>query len=115
MSLHAQEVSIAIKSGAEAAIDLMAGATTAATAATSTREPAGWPACGAIGGAEDRKLYRVPLARAFWAGNFLLLIKYNFLEARLAILADVFVDGHRSLFPPTSIRETLLPSCPLRE
>jgi hypothetical protein len=72
----------------------MAGAATAAAAAASARESTGWPACGAIGGAEDRKLYRVPLARAFWASYLLLLVEHNLLEVRLAILTNVFVNRH---------------------
>jgi len=76
----------------------MAGAATAATTAASAGKPARgfWRRAvrGAIPGAEDRKLDRVALARALRAANLLLLVEHNLLEARLAIFANVFVNGH---------------------
>jgi hypothetical protein len=78
--------------------DLMAGATTTTTSATSARDSAGGFCGRAVRGAtprgEDRKLNCVPIARALRAANFLLLVQDNFLEMRLAILANVFVNWH---------------------
>ena len=75
----------------------MTGATTAAAAA-SARKPPGrlcrCAVCGAIAGAENGELYGVSLARALRAGNLLLLVQHDFLEVRLAILANVFIDWH---------------------
>ena len=77
--------------------DLVAGATTAAAAA-SARKPAGGLCrcivCGAIAGAENGELYGVSLARAFRAANLLLLVQHDFLEGRLAIFTNVFIDWH---------------------
>ena len=82
---------------------LVTGATTATTAAPSARKPVGRlrgsAAGGAAAGAENRELYRVSLARALRAGNLLLLVQYDFLEMRLAILTNVFVNGHGNLTP----------------
>jgi hypothetical protein len=53
---------------------------------------------GAIRGAEDGELDWVLVAGTLGAGNFLSLVQNDLLETSLAILANVFVDGH-SRFP----------------
>jgi hypothetical protein len=73
-----------------------AAAATAATARKRRRRPGTSAVTGAIRGTENRKLYRVFLAAAFRAGDFLLLVQDNFLKLRLAIVANVFVDGHKT-------------------
>lgn len=87
----------------------MTGATSPAAAAASAREPVGrlcgGTVRGAVSSAEDRKLYRVSLARALRAGNLLLLVQHNSLEMRLAILANVFVNGHEQF--PKSLDKSL--------
>ena len=75
----------------------------AATAAATTAASAGWAGgfCGAAGygGAEDRELDGGFLTGTFGAGDFLLAIDNDFLELRIAVVTDVFVDGHsRFLF-----------------
>jgi hypothetical protein len=73
---------------------LVAAATTATASATS----AGWAGgfCGAAGdcGAEDGELDSGFLAGTLGAGDFLLAVDDDFFELRIAIVADVFVDGH---------------------
>src|SRR5271167_1719925 len=70
----------------------------AATTAAATAATGG--AAGRSGGAaragrgEDGKLDRGFFAGALGAGDFLLLIDDDFFELRLAVVADVFVDGH---------------------
>ena len=71
----------------------------AATATTAASATAGWrgegfgaATCG--GGAEDGELDGGLFASALWAGDFLLLVDYDFFEFGLAIVADVLVDGH---------------------
>ena len=44
--------------------------------------------------AEDRKLDGGAFTGALGAGNFLLLVDYDFLELVFAVVADVFVNGH---------------------
>lgn len=80
-------------------LKLVAG-TTAATAATaSARKFAGGfgrgAVAGAVGSRKNGKLNRGSLAGALRASNLLLFIEHNLLEMRLAILTNVFVDGHR--------------------
>ena len=75
----------------------------AATAAAATTASAGWAGgfCGTAGdcGAEDGQLDRGFFAGTLGAGDFLLAIDDDFFELRVAIVADVFVDGHaRFLF-----------------
>jgi hypothetical protein len=76
----------------------VAAATAAAATTATTRESAGWlgrrAITGAIRRAENRELNRVLLPRALRAGNLLRLIQHDLLKLRLAILANVFVDGH---------------------
>src|SRR6266849_825744 len=78
-------------------------AVAAATAATASATAAGRggrgfrrsAVAGAVGGGEDRKLDGCFLAGTLGAGDFLLLVDDDFLEARFAIVTDVFVDRHR--------------------
>src|SRR6266704_4846550 len=76
----------------------MAAASAAAATATSARGPAEWlgrrAIAGAICRAEHRELNRVLLPRALRAGNLLRLIQHTLLKVRLAIFANVFVNGH---------------------
>jgi len=75
-------------------------AAAAATAAASAASGGGSGGFGggtvaiASGGGKDGKLDAGFLAGALGADDFLLLIEDYLLEARVAILADVFVDGH---------------------
>jgi hypothetical protein len=73
---------------------LVAGAATAATS-TAPRKPSGG-AGSSIGPGRSKhgQLNSGFLARALRAGNFLLLIDYDFLEALVASVANVFVDRH---------------------
>jgi hypothetical protein len=84
------------KSGAEALHSkLVAGAAATATATASTREAArGREGIAGAGRGENGKLDRGFLAGALGAGDFLLLIDDNLLEALVAVFADVFIDGH---------------------
>jgi hypothetical protein len=70
----------------------------AATAAAATAASAGWAGGfrGAAGyrGTEDGELDGGFFAGTFGAGDFLLAVDDDFLELRIAIVADVFVDGH---------------------
>ena len=77
---------------------LVAAATAAAAASSATTgEGTGRPRRAVAGtgrGAEDGKLNRSFLAGALGAGDFLLLIDDDLFELGLAVVADVFVDGH---------------------
>ena len=46
---------------------------------------------------EDRKLNGGAFAGALGAGDFLLLVDYDFLEFIFAVIANVFVNGHALL------------------
>jgi hypothetical protein len=75
----------------------------AATASAATASSAGWAGrfCGAAGygGTEDGELDGGFLTGTFRAGDFLLAVDDDFFELRVAVVADVFVDGHaRFLF-----------------
>jgi hypothetical protein len=74
----------------------------AAAAAAATTASARWAGgfCGAgYGGAEDGEPDGGFFTGTFGTGDFLLAVDDNFFELRIAILADVFVDGHaRFLF-----------------
>ena len=73
----------------------MAGATAPTTSTASAGGRSGrFGRTASYGGAENRKLNRVLLARALGAGDFLLLVDDDFLEFRGAIVANVFVDWH---------------------
>src|SRR5204863_10123527 len=54
-----------------------------------------WRASG-DGGAKDGKLERGFFAGTFGAGDFLLLVEDEFFELGFAVVADVFVDGHKA-------------------
>ena len=70
----------------------------AATAAAATTAAAGGAGgfCGAAGdcGAEDGELDRGFFAGTFGTGDFLLAVDNDFFELGVAIVADVFIDGH---------------------
>src|SRR6266849_7237849 len=76
----------------------VAAATAATATAATTRESSGClrrrAVTGAIRRAKNRKLNRVFLPRALRAGNLLCFVQDDFLKVRLAILANVFVNGH---------------------
>ena len=80
-------------------------AATAPTATTAARGAAGGLSGSAVTRtvrrAEHRKLNRALLPRALRAGNLLRLVQHNLLKVRLAILTNVFVNGH-SLVPQWS-------------
>src|SRR5579864_4578717 len=72
-----------------------AAASAAASAAAGVRGRGfGGGAVTVAGGGEDGELDCGLLAGAFGAGDFLLLVENDALEAGVAVLADVFVDGH---------------------
>ena len=74
---------------------LVAGATAATTSTASAGGRSGsFGRTASHGGAENRKLNRVLLARALGARDFLLFVDDDFLEVRFAVVADVFVDWH---------------------
>jgi hypothetical protein len=75
----------------------MAG-TAAATAASAASGEASGGVGGAVGtgGSKDGQLDSGFFARALWAGDFLLLVNDDFLEARAAVVADIFVNWHCS-------------------
>jgi hypothetical protein len=78
-------------------IDFLVAAATAAAAASAAGECRGFCGAavgGAVSGAENRQLDGVFLAGATWASDFLSFIEDDFFEVGLAIVADVFVDGH---------------------
>src|SRR5260370_36234045 len=90
-------MSTARESALRVGFDSVAAATTAAATTASARKSARFRRSAIarpIRRAEHRKLNRVPLSCALRAGNLLLLVQYDLLEVRLAILANVFVDGH---------------------
>ena len=76
---------------------LVAGAAASATptsGAAGRGRFGGGAVAGAIRCGKDGKLDRGFLAGALGAGNFLLLIQDDALEARIAFIAKVFVDRH---------------------
>jgi len=91
----------------------MAGATAAAAASTAAGE--GWrgAARGTVtrsAGSKDGKLDASFLTGTFRAGNFLLLVDDNFLEACFAFIANVFVDRHALFSSVRYISRILRPS-----
>jgi len=75
----------------------------AATAAAATAASAGWAGgfCGTAGDcrAEDGELDGGFFTGTLGTGDFLLPVDDDFFELRIAVVADVFVDGHaRFLF-----------------
>src|SRR5690242_10159351 len=82
------------------AVPLITAATAAAARAAPSRRSRGLggrAVAATIGGGKDRKLDRGLLARALGAGYFLLLVDDDLLEAGLAGVAQIFVDGHGSV------------------
>ena len=88
---------------------------TAATAAASSPRKTtggGGTTAGASCG-EDRELNGGFVARALRAGDLLLLVDDNFLEALVAVFADIFVDRHE---PIPSEKQVIIASAePTRE
>ena len=79
--------------------ELVAAATAAAAASTTAGRATGGAArrgrgAPGTGRGEDGKLDSGFLTGARGAGDFLLLVDDNFFEARFALVANVFVDGH---------------------
>jgi hypothetical protein len=73
----------------------MAAATAAAaTSATARLRRERFGAAAGSGRTENRELDGGFLAGALRAGDFLLLVDHDFFKFRLAVVADVFVDGH---------------------
>jgi hypothetical protein len=88
LTLHSQEGLCYLMAAAAAA--------TAGSAATEGRGRGlgGGSVAAAVGGGKHGKLDAGLLAGAFGTSNFLLLVNNNLLEAGLALLTKVFVDGH---------------------
>ena len=95
----------------------IAAATAAATTAATTGEPARWLGRSAIARsirrAENGKLQGILLPRAFRASNLLRFIQHNLLKVRLAVLANVFVNGHDALL--LIIPHSIIPAGPYRD
>jgi hypothetical protein len=76
---------------------LVAAATAAAAASSAA---GGWgrfngaAVRGAVGGAENGELDGILFAGATGTGDFLGLVEDDFFEVSLAVVANVFVDGH---------------------
>jgi hypothetical protein len=92
----------------------MAAATTAAASTAATGKAAGRLRGSAVRRtvprAENRKLNRVFLTRTLGASNFLLLVNYDFLKVRFAIVANVFVYGHKPYYNAAPPNINSLPS-----
>ena len=74
----------------------MTAATTAAAATSTARRAAGWRrGTGGPCRGEDGELDGGLFAGALRTGDFLLFVDDDFFELGLAVVADVFVDGHR--------------------
>ena len=96
--------------------DLVAAARIRRAAATTgiRRRAGGGPVRG-FSRAEDGKLQRVALARALRAIDFLPGGHHDSLVARVAIVAHVFVNRHRSIpskFVPCHLKKQLPPAWP---
>jgi hypothetical protein len=74
----------------------MAAAATTPTAASAAARlrGEGFGAAAGRGGTEDGELNSGLLAGALGARDLLLLVNYDFFEFVLAVIANVFVDGH---------------------
>jgi hypothetical protein len=79
--------------------DLVAAATAAAAASSAAGTGGGFGGAAGYGGAEDRKLDGGSFAGTFGAGDFLLAVDDDLFELGLAVVADVFVDGHSEIIP----------------
>ena len=78
----------------------MAAAAASATGPSAARGHRGFcgsPIAAAVGGGKDGKLDACLFAGALGAGDFLLLVDHDLLKSGLALLAEVFVDGHRGV------------------
>ena len=73
---------------------LATAAAATATAAPATRRGLRLGGAIAVYGAEDRKLDGVLLAGTVWASDLLGRVEDDLFEVGLALVADVFVDGH---------------------
>lgn len=80
---------------------MAAAATTAAGTATAIGRGLGPGGAITVWGAEDGKLDRVLLAGTVRASNFLTFVEDDLFKMGLAIVADVFVDGHQN--PPIGL------------
>ena len=77
---------------------LVAAATTAAAASAAARgRREGFGGAAACGGTEDAELDGGFLAGTLGTSDFLLLVDYDSFEFGLAIVANVFVDGHSNI------------------
>jgi hypothetical protein len=72
----------------------MATATAAAASSAPGGTGGGFGGAACSGGTEYGELDGGFFAGAFGAGDFLLAVDHDFFELGLAIVADVFVDGH---------------------
>ena len=73
-----------------------AAPTAAADAAAAAGRRLGFGRAVAVCGDEDGKLDRVLLAGTMRANNFLTFVEDDLFKMRLAVVADVFVDGHQN-------------------
>ena len=76
---------------------LVTGTATAAAASSPRKTTGGGGRTAGASCGEDRELNRGFLAGAFRAGNLLLLVDDNFLEALVAVFANIFVDRHEPI------------------
>lgn len=82
----------------EVTVSLVAAAAASAAASATSGVRGGGFGRGAVtiaGGGEDGELDCGFLAGALGAGDFLLLVEHDALEAGVAVLANVFVDRHK--------------------
>jgi hypothetical protein len=85
------------KSPIRVVASLVAAATTAAATAAARGGREGFGGAAGCGGTEDAELDGGFLAGTLGTSDFLLLVDYDFFEFGLAIVANVFVDGHRNI------------------
>jgi hypothetical protein len=82
----------------------VAGATAAAAAATASAKPArGARGTVRTSSGEHGELNRRFFAGTFRAGNFLLLVNHNFLEALVTAIADVFINRHELILDTSEV------------
>src|ERR1041384_17752 len=79
--------------------DLVAAATAAAAASSAAGTGGGVGGAAGAGGAGDRKFDGGSFAGTVGAGDFLLAVDDDLFELGLAVVADVFVDGHSEIIP----------------
>jgi hypothetical protein len=86
------------KSPIRVVASLLAAATTAAAASAAARgRREGFGGAAGCGGTEDAELDGGFLAGTLGTSDFLLLVDYDSFEFGLAIVANVFVDGHSNI------------------